>query len=115
MSGVISFRTSKGERDRMRAEMRELGLDTLGALCRYRFGFPAGEGGTETLKEHELVAEMPVDLATAKVLAMLVDRIDELQRRLSRITRHLGIPDMRDSTAPLSERAQAAIPEQFRR
>jgi len=50
VAGVVSSRTSKGERDRMRAEAPRAGLRSHRPL-RYRFGFPLGEPGSEPLTD----------------------------------------------------------------
>jgi hypothetical protein len=88
---VVSFRTSKGERDRMRAEARELGLKTLTDLCRYRFGFPLGEPGSEPLTDADLLEGGAIEDKTAIVLAHLIDRFDEFEKRQTRIARYLGV------------------------
>jgi hypothetical protein len=101
MSGVVSFRTTRVERERMRVEMREMGLAHLSEYVRYKLGLPA-------------ILPMAADdaqdseLTSAKVVQLIVNMLqgqDDVLARLNALCRKQGIA-YRETVKPQEAAAQ---------
>lgn len=80
MAGVISFRTTKKERELLHLWARERGHKTISEFIRAQLGFQIGIEGTESMQEAD---EITTFTQVAKVLAQLCDRMDEMRRQLN--------------------------------
>lgn len=87
---MISFRTTKQEREQLKAWTTQRGFKYISELIRATFGFQPGLPGTEPLDEVERkLLENRIEVLE-RLETNAIDRLDELDRKLRRIISHLG-------------------------
>lgn len=90
MSGMLSLRVSKQERRQLQQLKAERGHKTLSETMRTLMGFPATDGSGETLMAGSDDIDS-VDRLCTLVVAM-IDRLDDQNKTLTMIARHVGVP-----------------------
>lgn len=90
MSGVVSLRLEKAERQYLREETRRRGNTYMSETIRELLGFPKS-----TVKAQPIPLLDQLDLESpviASVMGELVDRIDDLRKIVMAHARHEGVP-----------------------
>ena len=87
--GIISARAGYEERKALRAQAAALGLDNLSDFIRIKLGLPRGVGATAPLPE---MNDLDDYTAIVRNQVELINRIDNLDRIINRIAKHLAVP-----------------------